>query len=1169
MNTWLRMRLFDVLLLLLIGLIPYLWFPEGAMVTGHDAGYPINIIETFKDRLYTWNTVESFGRDNTVNVGAIPIHAIEAGWHIAGLSLYDAQKMTFICWFWIILFSMYYFALTLRQSIPYRFFPLIAAVLYGVNFYLLALWRYGAGTTFSAYAALPLFMAQVIRLFEGRVTPFRASILLSLVLFIFNGGAGFSVPLFGGIIVAFLTSLVFFFFMEKSAYRVKLFFRIGITVFLVIIFSVCLHAYWLLPFINYVYANYATDVAVHGGSSGIIAWTDAVSKFTSFANLFRLQGFPDWYEEPHHAYASVLLSQPLLVIISCLFAPLAYGALLIRTHVGSRKILLLFVCISLVALFLAAGTHEPTRWAFIQFIKYIPGFAIFRSAQYKFIPALYFSFAILISVSVNYLIFDTKFIRSLRNTYARVITAVVAVCIIGIILVYHYPYFTRSFFTYNKPLTTLLTIPPYIFVYDAWTQSHVDKEKRILILPPLSLAWKSEAYTWKYFSLYSLFNLLSPAPFVEYSQTQSDAHTTLIRRLSFEALHNGPLLEPLASILQTQYALIRGDSEHSADWIRSDDPTNYFKAFEAHAFPRLWQEGKWGVYELPHPVDSGKIYSVESVTKLVGPQHAILGPFIDGREHFFQTDVIDGRQTNPSAAHVPIDSTIHALSCRSCVYDTDIATPETYATVLPSSPLYPIKAWRERNLENLLLPPKELAMNRLSLSFKRAIELQAMVALHRDTSTIERTADQLESHWKNISDTINAFPIGGGDSDLIRHAEAYAKRQKHILISSYIERDDKSIKQMLQRILAQLDTILLRVGEHRQYWLARREYALPGGLGQSEIFADVLSFNRDNLGNPILPHTVHIGEREHRINASVIGEKVSLGQYNFSDANAIQLIFPTQTNVAPSYRVESVIGPDATHTCVIRDVLSYDSQDRYRITLQLSRILPSEVRLFLDRHKRGEVKTAGKTTHYLTKSDYVFSVDSTSLLPQYFTFSGEEGDAGASVLFCSPASANPKDMVENVDVEKIAAPIVYIRDDAGSPNQKVHPVQYKKIDQTKYELDFQNTTFPLILVFNENYSNQWKLYGSRAHGNSSVWDMVTGLWQRKPLERASHFTMYGFANAWYLPERPEQKITIEFFPQSIFYAGIVVTIVSIVLVVAMYCYRFIWMRRNIPNGEKL
>lgn len=1151
MSRWLQTYVFDVLLLLLIGLIPCIWFPQGAMVTGHDAGYPINIIETFKDRLYTWNSVESLGRDNTVNLGAVPIHAIEAGWHMMGLSLYDAQKMTFICWFWAILFSMYYFALTLRHNISYRFFPLIAAVLYGVNFYLLALWRYGAGTTFSAYAALPLLSAPLVQLLQGRMAPLKVSIILSLVLFVFNGGAGFSVPLFGGIIITFLTAIGFFLYMEKPTLRWKLFFRICGTAMLVIVFSIGLQAYWLLPFISYVYSNYASDVAVHGGSSGIIAWTDAVSKFTSFSNLFRLQGFPDWYEEPHHPYAHVLLSHPLLILVSCLFAPFAYGALMIRKYRSSQKIFLLFVCISLVALFFSAGTHEPTRWIFTQFIKYIPGFAIFRSAQYKFIPALYFSFAILISVSINYLIFDTRFTRFLQGVRAHIIAGVVAVCCIGVVLIYHYPYFTRSFFVYNKPLTTLLTVPPYVFAYDAWTKINIDDEKRILILPPLSTAWKSEAYTWKYFSLYSLFNLLRPTPYVEYSQTQSEALTTLIRRLSFEALHNGPLLDPLAAILQTQYALIRGDSEHSVDWIRSDDPANYFKAFDANKFTRLWHEGKWGAYELPFQVNTGKIYSVESVTKLVGPPHSVLGPLVDGRHHFFQTEFIDGKQINPATSVMPVDSTILAISCRSCIYDTDIPMPQTYATVLPSSPLYPIKAWRERGMENILLPPRELAINRLSLSFKRAIELQAMIALHRDTSTIEKTADQLSDYWKNILATVNAFPIGEGDIDVIRHAETYARRQKQILISSYIERDDKSIKLIFQKILSQLDEVLLRVQQHRKYWLGRREYGISENIGYAEIFADVFSFSRDAAGNVLLPHVLRIGTADHTISASVVGEKVSLGTYNFSDSQTVQLVFPPSENIAINQRVRTVIGPDDTHTCVIGDIASYDAQDRYRITLQLTNILPNEARLFLDRQKNGDKQISDVSTHYLTKSDYVFPVDSTSLLPQYFTFSGEEGDVNASVLFCSTTASDPQDMLESLHIEKIAAPTIYIRTTTHPVRQAVAPIDYKKIDQTKYEVNFQNATFPLIVVFNENYSNQWKIYQSRSK-STSLWDSIFGLWTRTPVEDASHFKMYGFANAWYFPKKPQQNITIEFFPQSLFYIGIVITIASIVLVGAIF-----------------
>jgi len=99
--------IFDLLILLTLSLIPLVWFPKDYIVTGHDAAYPINVLETFKDRLFTWNSVETFGRDNTVNLGAIPIHGIEAFFTALGFSLTQSQKFTFVWWFLAMSLAMY------------------------------------------------------------------------------------------------------------------------------------------------------------------------------------------------------------------------------------------------------------------------------------------------------------------------------------------------------------------------------------------------------------------------------------------------------------------------------------------------------------------------------------------------------------------------------------------------------------------------------------------------------------------------------------------------------------------------------------------------------------------------------------------------------------------------------------------------------------------------------------------------------------------------------------------------------------------------------------------------------------------------------------------------------------------------------------------------------
>ena len=115
-------------------------------------------------------------------------HAIEAVFYVMGASPAQAQQFSFMFWLFLMMASMYTLAYSFQRDIPYRFFPLIASVLYVVNFFLLALWRYGAATTFSAYCALPVILAIVIAALQNRMSVFKAGIAISLATMAFNGG---------------------------------------------------------------------------------------------------------------------------------------------------------------------------------------------------------------------------------------------------------------------------------------------------------------------------------------------------------------------------------------------------------------------------------------------------------------------------------------------------------------------------------------------------------------------------------------------------------------------------------------------------------------------------------------------------------------------------------------------------------------------------------------------------------------------------------------------------------------------------------------------------------------------------------------------------------------------------------------------------------------------
>jgi len=87
-------------------------------------------------------------------------------------------------------------------------------------------------------------------------------------------------------------------------------------------------------------------------------------------------------------------------------------------------------------------------------------------------------------------------------------------------------------------------------------------------------------------------------------------------------------------------------------------------------------------------------------------------------------------------------------------------------------------------------------------------------------------------------------------------------------------------------------------------------------------------------------------------------------------------------------------------------------------------------------------------------------------------------------------------------------------------------ITFEKINPTKYIVHV-NASQPFFLVFSESYHEDWI---ANADG------------QEVPNEY--HFTVNGYANAWYLNKTGSYNVTLEFWPQRLFYIGAAISIAT-------------------------
>ena len=138
-------------------------------------------------------------------------------------------------------------------------------------------------------------------------------------------------------------------------------------------------------------------------------------------------------------------------------------------------------------------------------------------------------------------------------------------------------------------------------------------------------------------------------------------------------------------------------------------------------------------------------------------------------------------------------------------------------------------------------------------------------------------------------------------------------------------------------------------------------------------------------------------------------------------------------------------------------------------------------------------------------------------------------------LIIKMPSNNPGDKskayLENISIKRIYDNKVFIVEESKKDVLPYSSLSFKKISPVKYEVDLVNTEDVrngTIVSFLESYSPGWVLSMGTRNGV-------------KPI----HFSIDGYANAWYIPNTGNSKINIYYKPQNFYLIGVSVSILTI------------------------
>lgn len=613
----------DLLILIILSLTPLLWYKPGTLVFGHDTGYPLDTFSYFNNRFSTWIERQGFGTDLSYGIGGIMTHILPTLIQAIGTSLYTAQKLSFVLWFFLMEFSAYYFVKVMFVN-PSQFFSLFAGIFYAFNFYILQGWVTAERTKFSLYIALPIIIAFVIRSIREEITFVKAAIFISLTLFFLNGAGGIAYPLYAGLIVCAFTALVFFSLVEKKKKGLIVYLKAFKFIILTIIVFIFLNAYWFLPFLEYLQRNYSSTLVTIGGAGSIKRWTDIVSQNTSYINLIKLNSIQWFYGnnliDQIRPYAQEFLGNPILILASFIWPIAVIGSFFISKRNKKEEELILYLAICLIlGIFFSAGTHAPLGGVYFFLMQHIPGFVTIRSPYYKFASAIYFAYAIIIGYVLNFIIIKIR--QNNKESFKGILPFLIGTVSVLFLLLYHYPFFSSKFFVYSKPLSTMLKVPEYILQFGNWADNIEADNQRFLVFPPLEENFLADVYDWNYWSLQ-----IAPSQATQKSLIANDTSSQGDKGILINAYYDSIRKKSddwrkLNYLLGVKYFLLRNDVFYKNGTYKIQKPGIFEKLFEESADVKFKiQFDKWKIYSVdnsyftPHFYISNNLYYLNGDT---------------------------------------------------------------------------------------------------------------------------------------------------------------------------------------------------------------------------------------------------------------------------------------------------------------------------------------------------------------------------------------------------------------------------------------------------------------------------------------------------------------------------------------------------------------------------
>lgn len=1091
--------LFEILILFLLSLIPLLWFKPQHIVIGVDSGYAVDYMKYFNQRTYTWLGSQNFGIDMSAEVGVVPYNAIPALVEYLGVSRFDVQKIVFIFWFFLILISIYSFLYYLFPKNDQWLARFSGVVLYSFNLHLYSFWLQGEQPILASYVLLPWFTLFLLRFVMGKSSAVKTAIYLNLVFVLFSSGGVRGLPLVGPVLLSSFAIILYFIilnFKSDGLNYVKKFLPLFIFGGLFFIF---LNAYFLVPFISSFALQYGNQVAITGGIGGAIEWAKFISTYTSFTNLFRLHGDNNWYNKPY-LWSWSYLTNPILISASFIYPILAFAAILFAKVKKERTIILLFTMVALLGFFFSAGAHPPLGFIYTLMMDKVPGFAAFRSGYYKFIPTVYLSFAVLVGYSLNYLI------NKLSSRFRIVVGVLSIVAILG----YHYPYFTKTNFDFNKPFSTMVKIPQYVNDF-AKMQNGLPDRYRTLVVPPPADAYNIKAFAWGYWGSYPIFPLITDRNFVVNDVFVFNENENRLITSMYNSLRSSDFKTFLTAARTTnvKYVLVTSDLAKDFFMSLSEDPKKYDPILTPqNNFKEIWKEGPWKLFEITN-LDPNKTEAFSSV---------IINDTTDSIGSVLKANAIPF--VNSETLHsvkLPISGEFKEYPCLSCHILEDTGEPPIgVVKVFPGSFLYALKLKGEKDIEKAVGSNQKIDAL-LGLSMKRVSEIDSLnyIPVKKESDWLV-SSELLAFYWKNILKLYLGEYKNNYDYSILRKISKYLLPERNIVTNVINIRGlnkEQGLGKSLQKtvnLLNEIDKTLSKKLTEKNW----REVFVYDISKSNNVLINPNTLATDDFGSPVSPSGYSINGTEYPYTGKTI-ESLTTGK-------KILYLFFDLPNLFSNAHVKNRLVDGNKRNCIESSIPNYSWTKKYLITVSVN---DEDKGTMYIKREYNVFANQDLVTQPKSSPDYDIAVDTNTFRTGKFQyqFSGKANDKSAIIYFCS--NSDPALVFKDIVVSELIHPQLYSFEKKQELENQPPQTSFSKMSPTLYSVMVSGAKNPFVLSFSERFSPLWEAY----IGNEKI---------------DKHFLLNGFANGWYIKKEGDYSIRLIFKPQKEVELGVAVTVIT-------------------------